>query len=180
MTAAMEEALLGQLVRPDGQEDLCLGTYRPSTGDARVSALVTGVIPPEPGERHVHGSVTVTAEYILRVAGIAQAKDMGLVLLHSHPGGRRWQQMSGPDRDTEASYAHLVREVTGLPLIGMTLATGNNTWSARHWDSGTVGLGSRLTVPIPPMFGSSAKSSPFRGMTTYVRHRNQRRCNCEP
>ena len=45
--------------------------------------------------------------------------------------------MSGPDHDTEASYAHLVREVTGLPLVGMTLATGNNTWAARHWDSGT-------------------------------------------
>ena len=40
MTAAMEEALLGQLVRPDGQEDLCLATYRPSTGKGRVSALV--------------------------------------------------------------------------------------------------------------------------------------------
>jgi hypothetical protein len=30
--------------------------------------------------------------------------------------------MSGLDRDTEASYANLVREVTGLPLVGMTLA----------------------------------------------------------
>ena len=136
MTAAMEEKLLGQLVRPDGQEDLCLATYRRSTGEARVSALVTAVIPPEPGERHVHGNVTITAEYILRAIGIAQAKDSGLVLLHSHPEGRRWQPMSGPDRDTEASYAHLVREATGLPLVGITLATGNNTWSARHWDSG--------------------------------------------
>ena len=137
MTAAMEEALLGQLVRPDGQEDLCLATYRPSTGKGRVSALVTEVIPPEPGERHVHGNVTVTAEYILRAAGIAQAKDSGLVLLHSHPGASRWQPMSGPDRDTESSYAHLVRVVTGLPLVGMTRATEDGTWSARHWDIGT-------------------------------------------
>ena len=137
MTAVMEEALLDQLVRPDGQEDLCLATYRRSTGEARVSALVTGVIPPEPGERHVHGNVTVTAEYILRAAGIAQAKDSGLVLLHSHPGASRWQPMSGPDRDTESSYAYLVLEVTGLPLIGMTLATVNSTWSARHWNRGT-------------------------------------------
>ena len=137
MTAATEETLLEQLVRADGQEDLCLGTYRPSTGDARVSALVTGVIPPEPGERHVHGNVTVTAEYIVRAAGIAQSKDSGLVLLHSHPGASQWQAMSGPDRDTEASYAHLVREITGQPLVGMTLASGNNTWSARHWDKGT-------------------------------------------
>ena len=46
--------------------------------------------------------------------------------------------MSGPDRDCEASYANLVREITGLPLVGMTLATGNRTWSARHW---TLGVG---------------------------------------
>ena len=40
------------------------------------------------------------------------------------------------DRDCEASYANLVREVTGLPLVGMTLAVINRTWSARHWDIG--------------------------------------------
>ena len=84
----MEEVLLGHLVRPDGQEDLCLATYRLSTGKTRLSALVTEVIPPEPGERHVHGNVTVTAEYILRAAGIAQAKESGLVLLHKSP----WSQ----------------------------------------------------------------------------------------
>ena len=44
--------------------------------------------------------------------------------------------MSGPDRDGEFSYANLVREVTGLPLIGMTLATADGSWSARHWDLG--------------------------------------------
>lgn len=136
MTSKTEEMLLEHLVRADGQEDLCLATYRPSTGKARVTALVTGIVPPELDERHVHGNVTVTAEYILRAAGIAQCKDSGLLLLHSHPGTSRWQAMSGPDRDTEASYAHLVREITGLPLVGMTLATGNNTWSARHWDQG--------------------------------------------
>ena len=29
MTAITEKALLSQLVRSDGQEDLCLATYRP-------------------------------------------------------------------------------------------------------------------------------------------------------
>ena len=48
--------------------------------------------------------------------------------------------MSGPDRDCEASYANLVREITGLPLVGMTLATEDGTSSARHWDAG-VGRG---------------------------------------
>lgn len=134
MTAAAEQDLLNLLVRDDGQEDLCLATYRPSTGATRCSALIRTVIPPQRGDRFVHGNATVTADYILRAAEIAQNDECGLILLHSHPGADRWQFMSGPDRDTEASYAYLVREITGQPLVGMTLATANNTWSARHWD----------------------------------------------
>ena len=136
MTVATEEALVRQLVRDDGQEDICLATYRPSTGLTRFSALIRAVVPPEPGDRLVHGNATVTADYILRAAEIAQQDECGLVLLHSHPGASQWQSMSGPDRDCEASYANLVRETTGLPLVGMTLATRNRTWSARHWDIG--------------------------------------------
>ena len=137
MTARTEQDLLGRLVRDDGQEDLCLATYQPSTGLTRVSALVNAVTPPEPGDRHIHGNATVTAEYVLRAAEIAQKQNSGLVLLHSHPGANHWQPMSVPDRDAESSYAYLAREMTGLPLVGMTLATGDGTWSARHWDSGT-------------------------------------------
>ena len=136
MTAATQEALIRLLVRDDGQEDLCLATYRPSTGLTRFTALIRTVVPPEPGDRLVHGNATVTADYILRAAQAAQEDDCGLILLHSHPGASHWQPMSGPDRDCEASYANLVREFTGLPLIGMTLATQNRAWSARHWDSG--------------------------------------------
>ena len=138
MTVATEEALVRRLVRDDGQEDVCLATYRPSTGLTRFSALIRAVVPPEPGDRLVHGNATVTADYILRAAEAAQEDDCGVVLLHSHPGARYWQPMSGPDRDCEASYANLVREITGLPLVGMTLATRNRTWSARHW---AIGLG---------------------------------------
>ena len=158
MTATTEEALVRRLVRDDGQEDICLATYRPSTGLTRFSALIRTVVPPGPGDRLVHGNATVTADYILRAAEVAQEDQCGLVLLHSHPGASRWQPMSGPDRECEASYANLVREMTGLPLVGMTLATGNRTWSARHWDIG-VGravdcthstnvriIGDRLTV----------------------------------
>ena len=158
MTAATEKALSSLLVRSDGQEDACLATYRPSTGKSRVSALITSVIPPESGDRFVDGNVTVTGQYILRGAQVAQRNECGLVLLHSHPRADRWQFMSEPDRDTESSYANLVREMTGLPLVGMTLATGNHTWSARYWNIG-VGrqvactnatnvrvIGDRLTV----------------------------------
>ena len=137
LTAKTEQALLRQLVRDDGQEDLCLATYRPSTGKDRASALITGIIPPEYGDRHLHGNVTVTADYVLRAANIAQQQGSGLVLLHSHPKAGGWQSMSGPDREAESSYANLAREITGLPLVGMTLATGDITWSARHWNIGT-------------------------------------------
>ena len=136
MTAASEDSFVRRLVRDDGQEDICLATYRPSTGLTRRTALIRAVVPPEPGERLVHGNATITADYILRGTEIAQQDGSGLVLLHSHPGATRWQPMSLPDRDCEASYANLVRELTGLPLVGMTLATHDHTWSARHWDLG--------------------------------------------
>ena len=136
MTMATHETLVDHLMRSDGQEDLCLATYRRSTGSSRVSALIKTVIRPNPDERVVHGNATVTGEYVLRAAAIAQADGCGLALFHSHPKGIGWQAMSGPDRDTESSYANLAREVTGFPLVGMTLAGKDNAWSARHWDSG--------------------------------------------
>ena len=136
LTAETEHALRDRLVRSDGQEDLCLATYRPSTGTTRTTALITSVISPNPGDRKVHGNATVTSAYILRGVGIARAAGCGLLLVHSHPQGRGWQAMSGPDREAEASYANLAREYTGLPLVGMTYAVGDDTWSARHWNIG--------------------------------------------
>ena len=137
MTQAVERDLLDLLVRQDGQEDLCLATYQRSTGATRTTALIISVIPPRPGDRLVHGNATVTGDYVMRGAEAAQRQGHGLVLLHSHPGQSQWQPMSLPDRDAEASYANLVREVTKLPLVGMTLATADTTWSARHWNRGT-------------------------------------------
>ena len=137
MTVSAEQELLGLLVRADGQEDLCLAAYRPSTGATRTTALIASAIPPEPGERHVHQNATVTGDYILRGAAISKEQGCGLVLLHSHPGARRWQPMSELDREAESSYANLAREITGLPLVGMTLAGGDGAWSARYWNIGT-------------------------------------------
>lgn len=141
MTTPTEKELSRLLVRDDGQEDVCLATYRPSTGLTRDSALIAEAVPPEPGDRYVHGNATVTAEYILRAAEIAQRGNCGLILLHTHPRASEWQFMSGPDRDTESSYANLAREMTGLPLVGMTLATRTQTWSARHWN---IGVGRQI------------------------------------
>lgn len=137
MTAATAEQLRRHVDRDDGQEDICLATCRPSTGATRRTALITSVITPEPGERHVHGNASVEGTYVLRAAAIAHQRGDGLVLCHSHPAGRGWQPMSGPDFDAEHSFANLVRELTGLPLVGMTYAGGDLGWSARHWDKGT-------------------------------------------
>lgn len=158
MTGGTHGRLRELLIRPDGQEDLCLALYRPSTGLTRTSALITEAIPPRPGEREVHGTAGVTADYVLRGCSHAQEAGCGLALLHSHPSAHGWQRMSGPDRDAEAAYANLVRELTGLPLVGMTLAGGDTSWSARHWDHGVGAsvapteshsvrvIGDRLTV----------------------------------
>jgi hypothetical protein len=137
LTAHVAEQLRSHLDRPDGQEDICLVTYRPSTGATRRSGLITSVISPQRGERHVHGNASIEGDYVLRAATIAHARGDGLGLCHSHPGGSGWQQMSAPDWDAEASFANLVRELTGHPLIGITYAGADGSWSARQWDTGT-------------------------------------------
>lgn len=137
MTANTAETLRSRVDRLDGQEDICLATYRPSTGATRTTALITSVIAPEPGERHVHGNASIEGEYVLRAAAVAHARGEGLALCHSHPSGIGWQGMSAPDYDAESSFANLVRELTGYPLVGMTFAGADRSWSARHWDRGT-------------------------------------------
>lgn len=134
MTDAMNMRLAEHLIRPDGQEDICLGTYRTSTGNERDTAIVRDMVSPHPGEREVHGNASITGDYVLRAASIAHAQSEGLVICHSHPRGRGWQAMSRPDRDAESSFANLAREITGMPLVGMTLAGGDGAWSARRWD----------------------------------------------
>jgi len=165
MTEQTEHKLVGHLLRGDGQEDLCLGTYWPSTGTERSTAVLADLLLPRPGERGVHGNATVTGDYVLRAAMTAAREGTGIALLHSHPNGAGWQGMSGLDADAERSYAVLAAQVTGQPLVGMTLA-GDGSWSARHWDADGSGhadaesvrvLGSVLRVswndrvrPAPP------------------------------
>jgi hypothetical protein len=136
MTADVERTLADHLLRQDGQEDICLATYRPSTGSSRRTAVIREIVLPLSGDREVHGNASITGEYVLRAADIAQDDAAGVMICHSHPGGAGWQEMSAPDRDAESSFANLVREITGLPLVGMTLAGRDGAWSARHWDTG--------------------------------------------
>ncbi|MET3176103.1 UNVERIFIED_ORG: hypothetical protein ABIB52_003977 [Arthrobacter sp. UYCu721] len=135
MTVEIHEALTMHLIREDGDEDLCLAMYAPSTGALRDSALIREACLPLDGEREVHGNATVTGRYVLRVAREARNRGLGVVILHSHPRGRGWQELSRLDADAEASYAHMIAQVTGLPLIGMTFAGIDETWSARRWSA---------------------------------------------
>lgn len=137
MSVQVDAALREHLDRPDGQEDICLATYSVSTGRTRISRLITQVELPATGERRVHGNATITGDYVLRVAAVAAAREEGLVILHSHPGGHGWQELSGPDHDAERSYSHLVQRITGLPLVGMTYSGGDQAWSAREWVIGS-------------------------------------------
>lgn len=136
MSESVHDDLRRHLLRSDRQEDICLATYAVSTGAHRTSRLVGRVKLPREGEREVRGNATIVGSYVLRVAAQAAREGRGVVIMHSHPGGKGWQLMSRADADAESSYAGLVRQLTGLPLVGMTLA-GDQTWSARLWIDGT-------------------------------------------
>lgn len=133
MSTGAAERFADNLVRDDGQEDLCFALWRPSTGARRDTALLGEAILPQDGERHVHNNVSFTAEYFLRAADLAAAAGAGLALLHSHPGGHGWQLLSDDDRAAEAGHAGRAVALTGLPLVGLTLATTDMAWSARSW-----------------------------------------------
>ncbi|WP_280395638.1 ThiF family adenylyltransferase [Nocardia brasiliensis] len=136
MTAQLAAEARHHLLRSDGQEDICLATYAPSTGSLRTTAVLNEILLPLDGERTVHGNATVTGRYIVRAASHAAGRGLGIALIHSHPDGCGWQFMSRPDQRTEQSYSRVATTITGLPLLGMTLS-GDSTWSARLWSDGS-------------------------------------------
>ena len=171
MTEQVDDILAAHLLRSDGQEDICLATYATSTGSHRTTRILREVHLPIDGDRQVHGNATIIGTYVLRVASLAAAEGLGVAMMHSHPGGRGWQRMSGLDADAERSYSTLAEEITGLPLLGLTLA-GDRTWSARLWFAGApewagsvrrVGSGLKMSfndelVPSPPSVPSQLRT----------------------
>ncbi len=131
LTSTTNEVLAKQLIRSDGQEDVCYALWSPGQGSSRLTAIVSEPILPLEDERHVHGNASTTSEYLSRATAIAMAKGTGLAFLHSHPWPG-WQDMSRDDRLTELRQAPSVLAATGLPLVGMTMGT-NRAWSGRVW-----------------------------------------------
>jgi hypothetical protein len=133
MTSELADRLTRHLDRPDGQEGLCFLLWQPSTGATRTTAVLTDPVWPQSDEELLHGNVSFTAAYFLRAAQQAAEAGAGLALVHSHPGGRGWQALSSDDHAAEAGHAAQAGVLTGLPLVGLTLATGDGTYSARAW-----------------------------------------------
>jgi hypothetical protein len=146
-------ALEGLLLRDDGQEDVCFALWHPSTGATRSSALVSRPIAPKPGDRQVHGNASFNSQYVLRAANIAQEFGAGLVLLHSHPGGSGWQGMSADDVAAERGYAAQAQVLTGLPLVGLTMA-GDGALSGRAWTRAGRGLWERAPFGCVRLVGT--------------------------
>lgn len=177
MTGSVDSLLRSHLLREDGQEDLCFLLYRQSTGASRTSALVGDVLLPLDGERQVHGNASFSSSYFLRALQRAEDERCGLALVHSHPGGRGWQDMSADDVDAELRHAGQSWSVTDHPLLGLTLA-GDGSWSARQWvrtgrlayervDCATVRVvGEDLRITRPP--SSSTPYQPDRRMIRTV------------
>jgi hypothetical protein len=133
LSAAVHSQLQRHLKRRDGQEDLCFALWYPSEGQSRMTALVTEVILPRPGERRVHGNATFLPNYFERALGQAVAAEAGLAFLHSHPAPG-WQGMSADDIKAEEGHAAAALAMTGSPLLGMTMGAVDEAWSARFWE----------------------------------------------
>lgn len=134
MTARLAAEAAAHLLRPDGNEDLCFGLWRPSSGRMRATAIIDRVLLPRDGDRLLHGNVAFTSQYFERALAEARNEGTGLALMHSHPPfARGWQALSEDDHRAEAGIAGAIAASTELPLVGMTIAGGDGRWSGRSW-----------------------------------------------
>lgn len=141
LTSEANEAACNHLLkhyrRGRQQEDLCFGLWTPSTGAERETAIVTDILLPTNGERHLHGNVSFKPSYLTRATRAAIRSGQGLVFMHSHPSSG-WQDMSTPDVIAERDRISDTARATGKPLVGMTVGIDGH-WSARVWKEGSRG-----------------------------------------
>lgn len=139
LTGTSHDGVSSHLTRDDGQEDVCFALWVPSTGATRFTSIMGDPVLPAPGETEVRGTVSLKGDYALRAVREASKQGAGIALLHSHPGASGWQSAreGSADFETERKIANLARAITGLPLVGLTLSTGSQTWSGRCWDRGS-------------------------------------------
>lgn len=121
------------LDRADGQEELCFFLWKMSAGAKRDSALVVDLVLPGPGDRHVHGNVSFESAYFLRACRMASRVGAGVGLVHSHPGGSGWQEMSQDDVAAERGHARQAAVLTEQSLVGVTWAGRDGVMSCRRW-----------------------------------------------
>lgn len=131
MSSELAQELQRTLVRVDGQEDLTFALWYPSEGATRRTALLARRIPPERGDREIHGNVSFNPSYLQRALSEALRAGAGVAFLHSHPFPG-YQYMSEDDVVAEARIARAACALTGQPLIGLTTGS-DQTWSARRW-----------------------------------------------
>jgi hypothetical protein len=151
LTAELQCKLADHLIRPDGQEDLCFAIWNPSVGYRRTTALLRTLILPAAGDRRVHGNASFMPGYFERALENARRAGSGLAFLHSHPFPG-WQGMSPDDVAAEKKQAAAVKAATGLPLVGITLAS-DASLSARFWEKGGPRIYERRWCPTVRVVG---------------------------
>ena len=126
-----EAALRTFLLKDPCDEEIAFATWYPSAGRQRFTALIHTPILPRKGDRRRHGNVSALPRYVDRAKETARESGAGFAMIHTHPLGEGWQGLSDPDFYYEKKVlAQEVFGVTGLPLVGLTLA-GDGVWSAR-------------------------------------------------
>ena len=131
VTEKASQHLLGRIREGERQEDLCFAQWHPSNGATRTTAIISELLLPQPGERHLHGNVSFESNYLARVVRRACHANAGVAFMHSHPS-EGWQAMSQIDVIAERDRIAPPSRATGLPLLGLTVGL-DGTWSARFW-----------------------------------------------
>lgn len=132
MSASIDEQLREHLCKGRRQEDLTFAYWRPSIGQARMSAVLGELALPQAGDRVLQGNVAFLPQYLHRVLA-ERPEGAGIALLHSHLGPG-WQGMSHDDVVAERDrLAGAAWGQSGLPVLGLTRGT-DGAWSARTWE----------------------------------------------